>query len=187
VPHDVNGLANLYGGKEKLVKKLDMLFTAPSELHGQNVSADVSGLIGQYAHGNEPSHHIIYMYTVLGHPEKAAKWIKIVADSIYKTGADGLSGNDDCGQMSAWYVWSCLGMYPMNPASGEYVFGFPLIENAIIQLPNKKQLQVKVIRRSINKVSGIETIKLNGKPIPVRTITHQQLLGGGILEMIINN
>lgn len=187
VPHDVSGFAELFGGKEKLIAKLDELFAAPSVLHGKNTSADVTGLIGQYAHGNEPSHHIIYMYTALGAPAKAAQWIKVVADSMYKTGPDGLIGNDDCGQMSAWYIWSCLGFYPMNPAGGEYVFGFPLIDAALIQLPNKKQLQVKVIRRSINKVSGIERVKLNGKEIPVRSITHQQLLQGGVLEMVVND
>ncbi len=187
VPHDVNGFAALFGGKEKLIAKLDELFAAPSVLHGENTSADVTGLIGQYAHGNEPSHHIIYMYTALDAPHKAAKWIKIVADSMYKTGPDGLIGNDDCGQMSAWYIWSCLGFYPMNPASGEYVFGFPLIDNAVIQLPNKKQLQVKVVRRSVKKASGIERVRFNGKEIPVRSITHQQLMQGGVLEMIVND
>lgn len=187
VPHDVTGFAQLFGGKEKLIAKLDELFAAPSVLHGENTSADVTGLIGQYAHGNEPSHHIIYMYTALGQPSKAAKWIKVVADSMYKTGPDGLIGNDDCGQMSAWYVWTCLGFYPMNPASGEYVFGYPLIDDAVIQLPNKKQLQVKVVRRSINNTSRIERVKLNGKQIPVRSITHQQLLQGGVLEMVVND
>jgi len=186
VPHDVNGLAKLYGGKENLVKKLDELFTAPSELHGENVSADVSGLIGQYAHGNEPSHHIIYMYTALGHPEKAAKWLTVVADSIYKTGPDGLSGNDDCGQMSAWYVWSCLGMYPMNPVSGEYVFGFPLIKEASLQLPNKKTLSIKVHKSSKKgKVSGIYKVAFNGQLIPIQSIKHTTLLQGGKLQLYV--
>jgi predicted alpha-1,2-mannosidase len=139
VPHDVQGLAKLYGGKEALVAKLDTLFSTTSELHGENVSADVSGLIGQYAHGNEPSHHIIYMYTALGYPQKAAAQIIAVVDSMYKLGPDGLSGNDDCGQMSAWLVWTALGMYPMNPASGEYVFGYPLVDEAYVQLPNGQQ------------------------------------------------
>ncbi|WP_407525015.1 GH92 family glycosyl hydrolase [Lacibacter sp. MH-610] len=187
VPHDVSGFASLFGGKEKLIAKLDELFAAPSVLHGENTSADVTGLIGQYAHGNEPSHHIIYMYTALGAPQKAAQWIKVVADSMYKTGPDGLIGNDDCGQMSAWYIWSCLGFYPMNPAGGEYVFGYPLIDDAVIQLPNKKQLQVKVVRRSVKKASGIERVRFNGKEIPVRSITHQQLMQGGVLEMIVND
>ncbi|MBY0477680.1 MAG: GH92 family glycosyl hydrolase [Chitinophagaceae bacterium] len=186
VPHDVSGFAELFGGREKLIAKLDELFTAPSELHGENTSADVTGLIGQYAHGNEPSHHIIYMYTALGQPAKAAKWIKVVADSMYKTGPDGLVGNDDCGQMSAWYIWTSLGFYPMNPASGEYVFGYPLVDNAVIQLPGKKELHVTVKRTSSTKPAGIEFIKLNGKEIPVRSITHEQLMQGGELEMLVN-
>ena len=184
VPHDVKGLAILHGGKENLVNKLDQLFTAPSELHGANVSADVSGLIGQYAHGNEPSHHIIYMYTALGHPEKAAKWIKVVTDSIYKTGPDGLSGNDDCGQMSAWYIWTCLGMYPMNPASGEYVFGYPLIKKASIRLPNNKQLLIHVKKVKGKNKEGIASVYFNGNSLPITFFTHKQFLQGG--KLVIN-
>ena len=181
VPHDVEGLATLYGGKEKLVQKLDDLFAAPSELHGEDVSVDVTGLIGQYAHGNEPSHHIIYMYTKLGHPEKAAKWLTVVTDSMYKNGPDGLTGNDDCGQMSAWYIWSSLGMYPMNPASGEYVFGYPLLKKATILMPNKKKLRIRVNKLGGKNDKGIESVLLNGKLIPVVSISHQQLLQGGKL------
>jgi predicted alpha-1,2-mannosidase len=184
VPHAVESLASLYGGKEKLIAKLDELFTAPSELHGDNVSIDVTGLIGQYAHGNEPSHHIIYMYTALGQPEKAAKWLRVVADSIYKNGPDGLSGNDDCGQMSAWYLWSSLGMYPMNPTGGEYMFGFPLIKKAKINLPNGRSVQLQV--KKINAAQGgIVRIDWNGKQIPVRSITHTELLKGGILTYYV--
>ena len=184
VPHDVMGLATLYGGKEKLINKLDELFTAPSILHGENVSADVTGLIGQYAHGNEPSHHIIYMYTALGHPEKAAKWLKVVMDSTYKVGPDGLSGNDDCGQMSAWYIWTSLGMYPMNPTSGEYVFGIPFINNATVQLPNGKKLmiQVKDLSKKRNKIIAIS---FNGKKLPITSISHQQILQGGKLLITV--
>jgi len=182
VPHDVEGLAGLYGGRHKLVAKLDELFNAPSELHGADVSADVSGLIGQYAHGNEPSHHIIYMYTALGRPELAAKWIRVVSDSLYKTGPDGLSGNDDCGQMSAWFVWSALGMYPMNPVGGDYVFGFPLTDRAVIRLPNGKTLTVRVNRKS-GAVPAITAVRFNGRAIPVKTIGHKTLLQGGLLEM----
>jgi predicted alpha-1,2-mannosidase len=182
VPHDIDGLANLYGGKEKLVAKLDALFTAPSVLHGENTSADVTGLIGQYAHGNEPSHHIIYMYTALGHPEKAAKWIRVVADSMYKTGPDGLTGNDDCGQMSAWYVFTALGMYPMNPASGEYVFGFPLVKKATLQLPGNKTLQIETINKAKNSATAfIKEVWLNGKKLDRKFITHTELLEGGRL------
>jgi predicted alpha-1,2-mannosidase len=184
VPHDVNGLANLYGGKEKLVAKLDTLFSTTSELHGENVSADVTGLIGQYAHGNEPSHHIIYMYTALGHPEKAAQKIKMVVDSMYKLGPDGLIGNDDCGQMSAWLVWTALGMYPMNPASGEYVFGYPLVKDATIQLSNKKTLQLKVHQLQKKTAPQIIKVWLNGKPVS-GSISHKQLLSGGKLEYFV--
>jgi predicted alpha-1,2-mannosidase len=183
VPHDVAGLAKLYGGKEKLVAKLDTLFSTTSVLHGENVSADVTGLIGQYAHGNEPSHHIIYMYTALGHPEKAAEKIKLVVDSMYKSGPDGLVGNDDCGQMSAWLVWTSLGMYPMNPASGNYVFGYPLVDEATVQLPQNKTLFIKVKRLNQKSRNGIKTIKWNNKVIPFTSISHQQLLKGGTLEM----
>jgi predicted alpha-1,2-mannosidase len=188
VPHDVEGLAKLYGGKENLVKKLDDLFMAPSELHGENTSADVSGLIGQYAHGNEPSHHIIYMYTALGHPQKTAKWVKVVTDSMYKTGPDGLTGNDDCGQMSAWYIWSTLGMYPMNPSAGQYVFGLPLIKNASITLPNKKILTIQTIENKSTKLSEkyVTSVYLNNRKLTNGYITHQELLEGGTLKFILN-
>ncbi len=186
VPHDLEGFAVLHGGKQQLVAKLDALFTAPSVLKGENVSVDVTGLVGQYAHGNEPSHHIIYMYTLLGHPEKAAKWLGVVSDSMYKTGPDGLIGNDDCGQMSAWYIWTALGMYPMNPASGEYVFGYPLIDKANIQLPNGKMLQVKVNRKK-GGIKQINAVRLNNKEIPVRSIKHRDLLKGGTLEMDVTS
>ncbi|MBM3431610.1 MAG: glycoside hydrolase family 92 protein [Bacteroidetes bacterium] len=185
VPHAVDSLAALYGGKEKLVAKLDELFTAPSELHGDNVSIDVTGLIGQYAHGNEPSHHIIYMYTALGHPEKAAKWLQVVADSIYKNGPDGLSGNDDCGQMSAWYLWTSLGLYPMNPCGGEYLFGYPLIRKATMQLPNKKTLRFEVKKEKKQGPPHITRVEWNGRSIPVRSIQHSELLKGGTLTYYV--
>ena len=182
VPHDVQGLATLYGGKKNLIKKLDDLFNAPSILHGQNASADVSGLIGQYAHGNEPSHHIIYMYTALGQPQKAAAKIKLVTDSLYKLGPDGLSGNDDCGQMSAWLIWSMMGMYPLNPASGAYVFGYPLIKEATVKLPNHKTLVIKVNKtKKQGEAARINKITFNGTPIPILTISHKEILQGGFL------
>jgi predicted alpha-1,2-mannosidase len=184
VPHDVNGLANLYGGKNKLIQKLDNLFSASSVLHGENTSVDVSGLIGQYAHGNEPSHHIIYMYTALGQPQKAAEKIKLVTDSLYKLGPDGLSGNDDCGQMSAWLIWTMMGMYPLNPASGEYVFGYPLLKEANIKLANNKSLLIKVNKtKKQGEAARIHKITLNGKSIPVLSIKHEEILKGGVLVM----
>ena len=185
VPHDVNGLADLYGGKAMLVKKLDELFSAESVLLGENVSMDVSGLIGQYAHGNEPSHHIIYMYTALGYPAKAAEKIKLVTDSLYKNGPEGLSGNDDCGQMSAWYVWAALGMYPMNPAGGEYMFGYPLADAATLQLPNGRVLEITVKKLSQIGKQGLTAVTLNGKKLPLTSIHHRQLLQGGRLAMTV--
>jgi len=181
VPHDVAGLATLHGGRDKLIAKLDALFNASSELHGDNTSVDVTGLIGQYAHGNEPSHHIIYMYTELGAPDKAARWIRTVADSMYKNGPDGLTGNDDCGQMSAWFLWSCLGMYPMNPAGGEYVFGVPLIEKATVQLPGNRRLEITTRGKVNDKKCSIEKVEWNGTEIPVKSIRHEQLMKGGKL------
>lgn len=185
VPHDVKGFAALHGGEQALVKKLDQLFTASSELHGDNVSIDVTGLIGQYAHGNEPSHHIIYLYTALGAPEKAARWLRVVADSMYKTGPDGLTGNDDCGQMSAWYIWTALGMYPLNPASGEYVFGYPLVQSARVQLPSQKTLRIEVKKIKGTGQTGIASVRFNNKKIPVQSITHNDLMKGGLLTYTV--
>ena len=184
VPHDLDGFAQLYGGKTKLIAKLDSLFAAPSVLHGDNTSIDVTGLIGQYAHGNEPSHHIIYMYSALGRKDKAAKWLRAVADSMYKNGPDGLTGNDDCGQMSAWYIWTALGMYPMNPSSGEYVIGYPLIDKAVIDLPNGKKLNIQTTGKR-NPNAFVRSVKLNGKLITTNQISHRALLQGGRLEFVI--
>ena len=178
-----HGLAKLYGGKEKLITKLDTLFSTTSELHGENVSADVTGLLGQYAHGNEPSHHIIYMYTALGQPQKAAKQILRVVDSMYKLGPDGLIGNDDCGQMSAWLIWTSLGIYPMNPASGEYVFGYPLVKDATLQLPNGKKLSIITRSKKTGK-PAIQKVLLNEKELRT-AVKHAELLKGGTLEYTI--
>jgi putative alpha-1,2-mannosidase len=153
-------------------------------LHGENVSADVTGLLGQYAHGNEPSHHIIYMYTCLGQPQKAARQIRRVVDSMYQLGPDGLIGNDDCGQMSAWLVWTALGMYPMNPASGEYVFGYPLVKEALVRLPNGKKLSISVQQAKGGKEAGIQRIMLNGKSLKT-SVKHEDLLKGGRLEYFL--
>jgi predicted alpha-1,2-mannosidase len=183
VPHDIAGLAKLHGGSSKLLQKLDTLFSTSSELRGDNVSIDVTGLLGQYAHGNEPSHHIIYMYTSLGQPQKAATQILRVVDSMYKLGPDGLIGNDDCGQMSAWLVWTSLGMYPMNPASGEYVFGYPLIQKGILQLPGGKRLLINTTRKKTGKPS-IQKILLNGRELQT-SVKHSDLIKGGRLEYVI--
>jgi predicted alpha-1,2-mannosidase len=183
VPHDIDGLAALHGSRQALAKKIDALFQSESVLHGENTSVDVSGLIGQYAHGNEPSHHIIYMYTKLGYPAAAAEKIQLVADSMYKNGPDGLSGNDDCGQMSAWLIWACLGMYPLNPASGEYVFGYPLVARTVLSLPNGKKLTISRVEKNSNGKTGITRVFLNKRQISSTSIQHAQLLAGG--ELVI--
>jgi predicted alpha-1,2-mannosidase len=182
VPHAVDDYAALLGGKDKLEEKLDSLFTTTSKMNGDNVSDDISGLIGQYAHGNEPSHHIIYMYTALGSNKKAAARIRQVMQTLYSDKPDGLSGNEDCGQMSAWYVWSAMGFYPMNPGSGRYTFGYPLLDKAKISLPGGKNFEV-VVKGKRSPNGFIEKAVLNGKSIPVIDIAHAQILEGGILEL----
>jgi putative alpha-1,2-mannosidase len=125
------------------------------------------------------------MYSALGYPDKAAKWIKAVVDSFYKTGPDGLIGNDDCGQMSAWYIFSSLGLYPMNPASGEYVFGFPLVKNASINLGGNKKLNIKVVQKGDNKNAYIRSVLWNGKKLDQHYIKHSKLIKGGSLTYMI--
>jgi predicted alpha-1,2-mannosidase len=122
VPHDVKGLAEAHGGSQQFITKLDSLFSVSSEIKGENASPDVSGLIGQYAHGNEPSHHIAYMYSFVGAPWKTQARVRMIVDSMYHANPNGYAGNEDCGQMSAWAVWSMAGLYPANPSSGQYVF-----------------------------------------------------------------
>ena len=144
------------------------------------------GIIGGYVHGNEPAHHVAYLYNWAGQPWKTQERVRMILKRQYKPTPDGLGGNDDCGQMSAWYVWSCLGMYPLNPVSGEYVFGVPLVNKATIRLEGKKQLSMTVIRHSGSAAKGIVSAKLNGRRIPVRSISHQQLQKGGRLVFTVN-
>jgi predicted alpha-1,2-mannosidase len=182
VPHAIEEYAQLLGGKNKLIEKLDSLFTTTSQMNGDFVSNDISGLIGQYAHGNEPSHHIAYMYNVLGAPEKGAARLREIMTTLYRNDPDGLSGNEDCGQMSAWYVWSALGFYPMNAASGTYVFGSPIIDHATIKLAGNKTLQIKVKNNSVEN-RFIKKVLLNGKPHSTVSITHAEIVKGGVLEI----
>jgi len=182
VPHDVTGFAQLHGGPQALIAKLDQLFSASSELHGDNVSIDVTGLIGQYAHGNEPSHHIIYLYTALGAPEKAARWIQVVADSMYKTGPDGLTGNDDCGQMSAWYVMSAMGIYPVCPGTDRYALTTPLFNK--ITIAAKTPFVISCDKDPLQS-PYIHTAQLNGTPHPYSGISHTDIMKGGTLHFML--
>lgn len=181
VPHDIRGLAEQYGTYAKFTQKLDSLFSVSSFVKGESAPPDVSGLIGQYAHGNEPSHHIAYMYTYVGQPWKTAKLVRTIMDSLYHDAPDGYSGNEDCGQMSAWAVWSMMGLYPVNPASGEYVFGSPMFDEVNIQLPGYYPMIIRTKNNAKNH-PYIQSVKLNGKPYTKTYIDHKTLMRGGLLE-----
>lgn len=180
VPHDVRGLAKLFPQKNGLSKMLDKLFAAPSYMTGENQSPDASGFIGQYAHGNEPSHHIAYMYSYLGEAWKTQEKIRMIVDSMYHDRPDGYAGNEDAGQMSAWAVWSMMGLYPVSPVGGEYVFGSPSLDKSTISMPNGKIFTISAQNNSKKNVY-IKAVTLNGKPYTKTYITHQQMLQGGTL------
>jgi predicted alpha-1,2-mannosidase len=181
VPHDIEGLKNSYPTAEGLENKLDSLFTVSSKQTGET-PPDVSGLLGQYAQGNEPSHHIAYMYAYLQKQWKSAEKVREITNKFYDNKPDGLPGNEDCGQMSAWYIFSALGFYPVNPVSGEYVFGSPLVDQAILVLPSGSTFQMKVLDNSKENIY-IQSIMLNGKPYTKSYITHHDILVGGILTI----
>lgn len=181
-PHDVYGLINYYGGPARFAKKLDALFEMDSTIKGENKSPDISGLIGQYAHGNEPSHHIAYLYNYAAMPEKTADHVKEICTKLYSNKPDGLCGNEDCGQMSAWYVFSVLGFYPVNPASGEYVLSVPLAQESALQLPNGSLFRV-MVKEGNEKNRYIKSAMLNGEPYTKSYIKHFDMMKGGILEL----
>lgn len=185
VMQDVPGLVAAMGGRVDFVKQLDELFTAPSKTEGMGEVLDVTGLIGQYVHGNEPSHHVIYFYPQVGHPEKAAERIREVFDKFYLTKPDGLCGNDDCGQMSAWYVFSAMGFYPFNPCGGEYVIGAPQHPRVTLNLANGKMFTMTAKGLS-RKNKYVKSVRLNGKPVKNWKIHHSDIVRGGelIFEMI---
>ena len=180
VMHDVDGLIETMGGREAFVTKLDSLFTLEAERHGTGAIVDVSGMIGQYAHGNEPSHHVIYLYTLAGEREKAAQLISETWHTQYLDGPEGLSGNDDCGQMSAWYIFSAMGFYPVNPCGGEYVLGLPQLPKVSINLPGGKTFTV--VRHE--GADGNSPVLLNGTELAGCTIRHADILAGGTLEFM---
>ncbi len=178
VPQDVDGLVNLFGSKEATLAKLDGLFEAPDHIEGENASPDISGLIGQYAHGNEPGHHTIYLYSMLGAPEKAAARLHQVYEEMYFNDVEGLAGNEDVGQMSAWYVLSAMGFYQVEPACPRFWFGLPLFP----------EMSVKVAGGTFTiKADGpldghIASVKLNGKPYDKPYIEYADIIAGGTLE-----
>lgn len=184
VPHDVNGLVQLHGGKEAFVQHLDSLFLIEEDVKGEKASPDISGLIGQYAHGNEPSHHVAYLYNYVGMPWKSAEKVDKILTTMYTDKVDGLCGNEDCGQMSAWYVLSSMGFYPVNPANGNYQIGRPLMDKATINLPNGKAFTVIAENNSKNNIY-IQKALLNGQPLNQSWFTHEQMLHGGTLTLVM--
>lgn len=180
-PQDVHGLIQLLGGEKKFIKKLDSLFIVKGDM-GKEASNDITGLIGQYAHGNEPSHHIAYLYTYAGQPWKTAEKVRFILDSLYSDNPDGLSGNEDVGQMSAWYVMSALGFYPVHPAGGIYVFGSPLFNEASIDVGSNKHFTMIIKNNSpVNKY--IQKIMLNKKDYTKAYLSYKDIMNGG--ELII--
>lgn len=185
VPHDVTGLINLHGGMEKFEAKLDELFNAPSQLAGRN-QADITGLIGQYAHGNEPSHHMAFLYNYVGKPWKTQQLVKRIMNEMYSHKPDGICGNEDCGQMSAWYILSAMGFYPLCPGSTQYAIGSPLFPKITINLENGKKFTV--IAENVNKQNiYIQKATLNGNAISRSWIDHAEIMAGGELVLIMSS
>ncbi|MEM6686908.1 MAG: glycoside hydrolase family 92 protein, partial [Bacteroidota bacterium] len=185
VPQDVSGFVNLLGGKDKLEAQLDKLFTAKQETSGRN-QADITGLIGQYAHGNEPSHHMAYLYNFINKPAKTQEYVHQILTTLYKNEPDGVSGNEDCGQMSAWYVLSSLGFYPVTPGSNEYIIGTPLFDKATINLENEKTFTI--VANNVSKANKyIKSATLNGKNHPKSFINHEDIIKGGSLVFEMTN
>lgn len=179
VPQDVSGLMALVGGKEKFAQQLDDLFTTDSKTTGRE-QADITGLIGQYAHGNEPSHHMAYLYDYAGQPWKTQRWVRQILDRFYSPAPDGLIGNEDCGQMSAWYVLSAAGLYPVTPGQPIYALGTPLFPELRLNLENGKTFAIKAPGVSTQNYY-VQSATLNGKPFHQAYLLHRDLMEGGEL------
>lgn len=186
VTQDPYGLIDLFGGENPFLAKLDTLFLLNEKVEGKEASPDISGLIGQYAQGNEPNHHIPYLYAYAGQPWKTATLIREIDNQFYSTKPDGLCGNEDLGQMSAWYVFSALGFYPVNPANGVYVLGSPLIDNATIHYKNGVTFEISAIDNSRSNIY-IQKAEYNGKPYTKSYITHEMITKGGQLKLYMGN
>lgn len=184
VPQDIETMVDLYGGKDAFGNKLDELFSTPSETVGRH-QVDITGLVGQYAHGNEPSHHIAYLYNFASQPWKTQEKVRYIMDKMYSTNPDGLIGNEDCGQMSSWYVFSALGFYPVCPGSNQYVLGSPVIDKATIRLPNGNVLIIEVNNQSKENMY-VDKVFLNGNEIDKNYISHSQLKGGKLTFQMSN-
>jgi predicted alpha-1,2-mannosidase len=186
VPQDVEGLIGLLGGKEPFADKLDSLFMVVQGVKGEKASADISGLIGAYAHGNEPGHHTTYLFNSAGRAWRTQELNRRIQTEMYTDKVNGLCGNEDCGQMSAWYLFSAMGFYPVNPADLKYQLGSPLVQEARIALKQGKYFTMKAPLASVvNKY--IQEVKLNGKLLDRSWITYQEIVEGGILEFTMGS
>jgi predicted alpha-1,2-mannosidase len=182
-PQDINGLMNIMGGKKSFIKKLDALFGAAPQFTGRD-QADITGMIGQYAQGNEPSHHVAYLYDYAGVPWKTQATVRRIMDSLYTALPDGLCGNDDCGQMSAWYVMSAMGLYQVTPGDPIYSLGSPLFQKITLHLENGKQFAIKAMNNSLEN-KYIQSAMLNGKKYTKCFIAHQSMMNGGGMNIIM--
>lgn len=185
VPEDVEGLIKLLGGDKAFVKKLDQLFTTPTP-YDPKAPPDIAGLIGEYAHGNEPGHHTIYLYAYGGQQWKTAEKVRYILKNMYQAAPDGISGNEDCGQMSAWYIFSAMGFYPVFPASGAYVLGSPLVDRAVINVPGGKTFTMEAVNNSPKNIY-IQKATFNGKPYNKSYILHDDILKGGTLRLTMGS
>jgi predicted alpha-1,2-mannosidase len=185
-PQDEQGLIDLMGGKDKLIAKLDAMFDQKVDLTQYAEVEDISGMIGQYIHGNEPSHHLAYLYMYASAPLKTQARLKQIVDSQYKPSPDGLVGNDDLGQMSAWLVFTSLGFYPVAPGSNQYILGRPFVDHAILHLPNGKSLTIAGIGMSESQ-SFLKDVQLNGRSLDRSYMTHEELMQGGELTFVFSN
>jgi predicted alpha-1,2-mannosidase len=175
--HDIKEYMKLFGGEPEFIKKLDLLFNQSSELP-PDAPPDIAGMVGQYAHGNEPGHHVAYLYSYAGMPYKTQARVRFLLETMHHNAPDGLAGNEDCGQMSAWYVLSALGFYAVDPVSGNYVFGSPLFDRATIDLGRGKRLIVETIGNGVEKVY-VQSVTWNGKPYEKSWFSHADMLQGG--------
>ena len=185
VPQDLDGLIGLVGSKERFAEKLDSMFTYVPKSE-EDLPIFSTGMIGQYAHGNEPSHHVIYLYNKVGQPWKTQKYVAEVLHNLYLNAPDGICGNEDCGQMSAWFVFSSMGFYPVDPVSGKYEIGTPIFPEVKMHLANGKAFTVLAPDVSRENIY-IQSVKLNGRPYDKSYITHEQIMNGDTLEFEMGN
>ena len=178
VPHNIQALMELTGGTKAFEQKLDTFFT--SNYKSEQMNHNASGFVGQYAHGNEPSHHVAYLYNFAGQPWKTQKYVSHILNTLYNNTSSGYAGNDDCGQMSAWYVFSAMGFYPVNPADGRYIIGSPLLDECTLKLAGNKDFHIRTIRKSPEDIY-IQSVTLNGKKHKDFFITHQDIMNGGTM------